>query len=158
MNHLCYSVGNCSLTEGMNCAREQDFVILDERCGYGVDETPGWFSQLLSLAALWCMRVAGSQVYLFQDGAGSRCLCIASQPLFCWAQSNGIRQKEARWPGLVQTSDTTSIYIPYFHLLLSAFSILSQHEGTSTIIYFFAGSGPCMYPSPAQRHSHRGFL
>ena len=83
MTHLCYSVGNCSLREGMNCARAQDCVILDERCGYGVDETPEWSSQLLSLAAPWCVRMAGSQVYLFQDGAGSRCLCIASQPLFC---------------------------------------------------------------------------
>lgn len=66
----------------MNCARAQDCVILDERCGHGVDEAPG-FSQLLSLAALWCVRVAGSQVPLFQDGAGSRCLCIAGQTLFC---------------------------------------------------------------------------
>lgn len=67
----------------MNCARAQDCVVLDEPCGYGVDETPGWSSQLLSLAAPWCVRVAGSQVSLFQDGAGSRCLCIAGQPLFC---------------------------------------------------------------------------
>lgn len=67
MNHLCYSVGNCSLKEGMNCARAEDCVILGECRGYGVDETPGWSSQLLSLAALWCMRVAGSQVSFFQD-------------------------------------------------------------------------------------------
>lgn len=85
MNHLCYSSGNCSLREGTNFARAQDSVILDEHCGYGVDETPGWSSQLLqSLAALWCMRMAGSQVqYLFQDQAGSRCLCTVSQTLFC---------------------------------------------------------------------------
>lgn len=82
MNHLCYSAGNWSLREGTNCARAQRCVILHEHCGYGVDKIPGWSSQLLSLAALWCMRVAGSQVYLFQHGAGSRCLCIGSQPLF----------------------------------------------------------------------------
>lgn len=84
MSHLCYSLGNRSLREGMNFARAQDSVTLDEHCGCGVDETLGWSLYLQSLAALWCVKVAGSQAqYLFQDRAGSRCLCTGSQTLFC---------------------------------------------------------------------------
>lgn len=151
MSHLCYSFGNCSLREGMNFARAQGSVTLDEHCGCGVDETPGWSSYLQCLAALWCVRVAGSQAQnLFQDGAGSRCLCTASQTLFCRVQSNKIRQKEARWPGLSQIFDTTCICHPDSHLLLSAWLILLQHTFTSNILHFFAESGPCMYLSPAE--------
>lgn len=41
MSHLCYSAGNCSLTEGMNCAMAQYFALLHECRGQRVGETPG---------------------------------------------------------------------------------------------------------------------
>lgn len=75
MSHLCYSAGNCSLTEGMNCAMVQHCVLSDECSGQRVGETLGGLHSPCPQLLCGVCRCLGAR---FQEWQGP--VLLHSQP------------------------------------------------------------------------------